>query len=245
VNGGQDSTEDALFGGRLVLHQLARGYRTNVDALLLAAFVASGPPRTHAVDLGAGVGPLGLSLLHFRAAARVTLVEVDAAAAALCRHNVQANGFESRATVVAGDVRAVSEGLRGAADLVVSNPPYFAPGQGRVPLDERRALARMGELEHFARAARTFAGRRARVAFVYPAASFALLVATFARAGLQAKRARFVHTSASSPARVVLVEAAAGKPGGLAVQPPLVERDASGAYALEMKRLLDGEIART
>ena len=33
-----ETTTDALFGGAVVLRQPRRGYRVNVDALLLAAF---------------------------------------------------------------------------------------------------------------------------------------------------------------------------------------------------------------
>src|SRR5258708_19936274 len=50
-----EATQDALFGGSVVLFQPPRGagYRTNVDALLLAAFAASPPRPAHG---GAGVG---------------------------------------------------------------------------------------------------------------------------------------------------------------------------------------------
>src|SRR5690606_34260915 len=48
-------TRDTLFGGQLHLTQPARGYRTNVDALLLAHFAALPGRAQLAVDLGAGV----------------------------------------------------------------------------------------------------------------------------------------------------------------------------------------------
>src|SRR5262245_55763877 len=62
-------TQDALFDGALTLFQPARGYRVNIDALLLAAFAARGRRARRAIDLGAGVGAVGLSLLYLRAAA--------------------------------------------------------------------------------------------------------------------------------------------------------------------------------
>src|SRR5579871_1698704 len=85
-----EATQDALFGGSVVLFQPPRGagYRTNVDALLLAAFAAAPTPGNAALvvparagdrgvrqpplrprsapvafDLGAGVGAVGLALL--------------------------------------------------------------------------------------------------------------------------------------------------------------------------------------
>ncbi|MGH7434692.1 MAG: tRNA1(Val) (adenine(37)-N6)-methyltransferase [Polyangiaceae bacterium] len=239
-----EATQDALFGGSVVLFQPPRGagYRTNVDALLLAAFAAAptpGParPRPAAVafDLGAGVGAVGLALLRFGAAKRVVYVEIDELAAAMARRNLDANGWTDRGEVVRGDVSDVSRSRRGEASLVVCNPPYLSPGRGRVSPAEARA--RCGPIEIFVEAARQVAGPRARVCFVYPAADLGELYTTLTCEGLHPKRVRFVHGTPVAPARIVLVEARAGRPGGLCVLPPLVERSARG-YTPEMETLL-------
>ncbi|HLK41674.1 MAG TPA: methyltransferase [Polyangiaceae bacterium] len=244
----QQATQDALFGGSLVLFQPQRGagYRTNVDALLLAGFAATpgpaasqgaGPsrPTRVAFDLGAGVGAVGLALLRFGAAKRVVFVEIDEQPVAMARRNLDANGWTDRGEVLRGDVRQVALSRRGEASLVVCNPPYIAPGRGRPRTHEARA--RTGELATFVEAARQVAGRGARVCIVYPAQELGALLATLAAEGLHAKRMRFVHATPESPARVVLVEAQAGRAGGLAVVPPLVERQARG-YTAEMAALL-------
>jgi tRNA1Val (adenine37-N6)-methyltransferase len=250
-----EATQDALFGGSVVLFQPQRGagYRTNVDALLLAGFAASpspsptplgreGPSSTRqppiAFDLGAGVGAVGLALLRFGAARKVVFVEIDEMPAAMARRNLDANGWTDRGEVVRGDVRDVARARRGEANLVVCNPPYVAPGRGSVSPIEGRA--RVGDLGTFVQAARQVAGRRARVCFVYPAAELGLLLSRLAYEGLHAKRMRFVHAFAGGPARVVLVEAQAGRAGGLMVLPPLVEREARG-YTPEMASLLASE----
>jgi tRNA1Val (adenine37-N6)-methyltransferase len=250
-----EATQDALFGGKLVLYQPPRGagYRTNVDALLLAWFAATplpvspqpdaiAPatprPAATAFDLGAGVGAVGLALLRFEAAARVVFVEIDEQPAAMARRNLDVNGWTDRGEVVRGDVRDVAGARRGEAGLVVCNPPYIAPGRGRVSAAEARA--RCGELGIFVHAARQVAGKRARVCFVDRAQELGELLATLADEGLHAKRMRFVHGREDAPARIVLVEAQAGRPGGLFVMPPLVERDASG-YSREMESLLSSD----
>ena len=259
VNGGVlgegpafEATQDALFGGSVVLFQPQRGagYRTNVDALLLAGFAATpclaagssrrdvpapSKPATTAFDLGAGVGAVGLALLRFGAARRVVFVEIDEAPAAMARRNLDANGWADRGEVVRGDVRDVARARRGEAALVVCNPPYLAPGRGRVA--PAQARARVGDLGTFVHAARQVAGRRARVCFVYPAYELAVLLARLAVEGLHAKRVRFVHATPKIPARIALVEAQAARPGGLVVMPPLVEREARG-YTPEMESLL-------
>ena len=238
-----EATQDALFGGSVVLFQPPRGagYRTNVDALLLAAFAAApappSPPRpaTVAFDLGAGVGAVGLALLRFGAAKRVVLLEIDELAAAMARRNLDANGWTNRGEVVRGDVSDVARSRRGEAALVVCNPPYLPPGRGRVSPAEARA--RCGRVEIFVEAARQLAGQKARVCFVYPAADLGELYTTLTCEGLHPKRVRFVHGTPAAPARIVLVEARAGRPGGLSVLPPLVERSARG-YTPEMETLL-------
>ena len=232
-----EATQDALFGGSVVLFQPPRGagYRTNVDALLLAGFATAPKVASVAFDLGAGVGAVGLALLRLGAARRVVFVEIDDRPAAMSRRNLDANGWTERGEVVRSDVRDVARSRRGEAALVVCNPPYLMPGRGRVPAAQARA--RSGEVGTFVEAARQLAGKKARVCFVYPAQELGMLLATLSAEGLYAKRLRFVHGTPEAPARVALIEAQAGRPGGLHVMPPLVERGPRG-YTPEMQALL-------
>jgi tRNA1Val (adenine37-N6)-methyltransferase len=226
------TTHDWLFAGTLSLHQPARraGYRVNVDAILLAAFAArafDGPPpkrARHAVDLGSGVGGVGLSFLHLGGAARVTMVENDAVLARLATLNAEENQWADRIDVVHADVRHAAKSLAGSADLVVCNPPYVPPGRGRAPSEKTRA-AKYGDLGIFVDAARRVAGARARVCFVYPAIEATTLLTSLRGCGLEPKRLRAVHGRATDKARVVLVEAMPSKPGGLVVEMPLVETE--------------------
>jgi tRNA1Val (adenine37-N6)-methyltransferase len=243
------TTHDWLFAGTLSLRQPARraGYRVNVDAILLAAFAAralapgersEGTGRVrHAVDLGSGVGAVGLTLLHLAAASRVTMVESDALLARLAVQNADENGWADRVAVVHADVRHAAKELAASADLLVCNPPYVTPGRGRVPAEGVRG-AKYGELGAFVEAARKIAGRRARACFVYPAIEATTLLTTLRAHGLEPKRLRPVHGRAADKARVVLVEAVPGKPGGLAIEPPFVETDGRGARSEDLAALL-------
>ncbi|MBX3212689.1 MAG: methyltransferase [Labilithrix sp.] len=240
-------SHDWLFAGTLSLRQPARraGYRVNVDAILLAAFaaraLAGGEPRGarahHAIDLGAGVGAVGLTLLHFEAAARVTMVEIEPTLARLAVDNAGENAWAEQTEIVVGDVRHAATRLREGADLVACNPPYVTPGRGRAPAERVRS-AKYGDLATFVEAARRVAGRRARACFVYPAIEATTLLTTLRAHGLEPKRLRAVHGRANDKARVVLVESVPGKPGGLVVEPPFVETDALGARSPELAALL-------
>ena len=248
MGGGLISTTeaDAIFGGRVTLAQPARGrgYRVNADALLLADF--AGRARGALYDLGAGVGAIALVMIARALADRAVLVDVDPRACELARENVARSG--ARVTVSCADVLEAAREHRGRASLVVCNPPYFEPGTARPAAWSAHAVdgsaargtsrtAKIGELARFVRAARELLARRGRACFVYPAHDLSRVLATFRASGLEAKRLRFVHATASAPARVALVEARAAKPGGLVVLPPLVERR-GGAYTDEAARAL-------
>lgn len=230
------TTQDALFEGAVSLKQPSKqqGYRVNVDALLLAGFAArmlllestaAKRRARHAVDLGAGVGAVALSLLHLDGAAKATLIEIDAPLAELALANAADNEWSDRIEVLNASVadKAKMKPLAGVADLVLCNPPYVTPGRGRAPSDRVRG-AKYGDLDMFIDAARRVAGQRARVCFVYPAIESTTLLTKLRNAGLEPKRLRAVHGKASDPARVVLVEcAASAKPGGLTIEPAFIE----------------------
>jgi len=212
----------------MTLYQPARGegYRVNVDAVLLASFAGRERRARRTVDLGAGVGAVGLCLLYRDRTGHVTFVEKDRALSELCRLNLEANGWQASADPQCADVS--DEGaLPGAdADLVVCNPPYVAAGRGRPPVVGR--TARIGDLSLFTRAARRVMGPRGRASFVYPATELVTLMETLRASGLEPKRLCFVHAERGQPARVALVEAVPGKRGGLVVAPPFIERDEHG-----------------
>ena len=72
------------------------------------------------------------------------------------------------------------------------------------------------------RTARRVLARRGRVALALPPEALGWIFLELAAIGLVAKRAQMVHADRSSPAIAIFVEAQAGKPDGLVVEPPLV-----------------------
>jgi tRNA1Val (adenine37-N6)-methyltransferase len=217
-------TEDALFDGALRLLQPAEGYRVNVDALLLAAFAARGRVARLAVDLGSGVGAVGLSLLHVGAAKSVAFVEREPALIELLRRNLESLGARGDAYELDLSRAKLPAALRDAADLVVCNPPYFPEGSGRHQRHPLTLRARSGELAPFVgAAARALRGTRGRAAFAYPARALAEFFSAASAVKLVPKRLCLVHARADDPARLALIELRRAKPGGLVIEPPLVE----------------------
>jgi tRNA1Val (adenine37-N6)-methyltransferase len=247
-------TRDALFGGALSLTQPAagHGYRTNIDALLLAAFAAGRRPARLAVDLGAGVGAVALGLLHLGLAQKVALVEKDPALATISETNLRDNRLELRAIVHRADLcRGLAETVPQivhTADLVVANPPYVSPerdgGIRRSQVGTSRSQSRVGNVSPFVRAAADALGHRGRACFVYPAHALLDLLVLGRASGLEPKRLRLVHGKSDRPARIALVEFVAGRAGGLVVLPPLVETVPDGTRSAEIADLLRAKRAK-
>ncbi len=120
-----DTTEDALLGGRVRLLQPRRGYRVAVDAVLLAA-AANVQPGARTLDLGAGVGAVGLCLAARVAGCSVTGLELQSALAELAERNARLNGWTDRMRIVVHDLAHPLPGDLGLFDHVVTNPPYLA-----------------------------------------------------------------------------------------------------------------------
>jgi len=124
---------NAWLGGRLRLQQALTGHRVGTDAALLAAAAPTGFGGL-CVDLGAGVGAVGLAVAALHPGARVRLVEIDQAAAALAAANVADVLADRRARRQAGLEPA-------SADLVLTNPPYLDARVARISPDAARAQA--------------------------------------------------------------------------------------------------------
>jgi release factor glutamine methyltransferase len=95
-----------------------------VDVVLRRLANGSGPL---VVDAGTGTGAIALSIKQERPDATVHATDVSAEAVELARENASALGLDVH--VVQGDLlRPLPAELRGAVDVVVSNPPYVPPG---------------------------------------------------------------------------------------------------------------------
>jgi len=154
-------TDDAFLGGELRILQPDEGYRAGIDALLLAAAAPLRPGRRERVlDVGAGVGVVGLAVARRAPLCDVTLVEREPFLIELARRNIARNDLDGRVRVIAADVarrldeldelRSDAEGF----DHVLANPPYHAEGAGTVSVAALKATANVmpgGALVRWAR----------------------------------------------------------------------------------------------
>ncbi len=112
-----------FLGGKLHLLQPAHGYRGGVDPVVLAASCTVQPGQS-VLDIGCGVGTVGLCIAARVPGVHVTGLELLPDYAAMARQNANDNGIEM--TVYDGDVADAPAELRQLQfDHVVTNPPFF------------------------------------------------------------------------------------------------------------------------
>ncbi|HEY5998935.1 MAG TPA: methyltransferase [bacterium] len=226
----------------LILTQPARGYRYSLDPFLLAGF--SRPrARERILDLGAGVGLLGLLLARRVPTARVVAIELQASLARHAAANAAANGLAARCHVIRADLREAPRFLPPEHfDRVVANPPFRRAGSGAVPPDPGRAAARMetsfaiADLARVSAALLRFGGA---LDVIHLAERLPELIVGLAAADIEPKVLRFVAPLPDAPPRLCLLTAVKGGRPGLRVLPQLAVHDRPGHQSAELLALVD------
>ncbi len=167
-------TFDKLIGTWRVW-QLRHGHRFSTDDLVTAwRATAARPEARTLLDLGAGIGSVGLSALYRSPPdATLTAIEIQEASAALLERTVAENGLTHRVEVIRGDLRDASVLPAGKTfELVTGSPPYVPVGSGHRSPHPQRAGARLelaGSVFDYCAAARRWLAPRGRFCFVFDA----------------------------------------------------------------------------
>ncbi|MES2297435.1 MAG: peptide chain release factor N(5)-glutamine methyltransferase [Pseudomonadota bacterium] len=92
------------------------------------------PAQGRALDMGTGSGAIAVAIAHSRPSASITALDVSAAALALARENAAANG--ARVRFLQSDWFSAMHGEQ--FDVIASNPPYIAAGDGHLAQGDLR-----------------------------------------------------------------------------------------------------------
>lgn len=136
-------THDAFLGGQVYAWQPRHGFRTGVDAVLLAASVPA-KPKQFVLELGCGAAVASLCLHRRVPGIWLAGVEVQPEYAELARRNrLEA---ASELVVVEADLKALPAQIKSIEfDHVMMNPPYFQRANGSTAVNAGRDVARAGE----------------------------------------------------------------------------------------------------
>jgi len=241
---GEEITLDALTAD-YVIYQRRRGHRYSTDDLLTAWYaVIHGPPfASRLLDLGSGIGGVGLAVLSRFPHATLTAVEVQAVSFTLLAENVRANQLETRVRLQHGDLRELTAEV--PFDLITASPPYFAARDGLVSSDSQRAAARFelhGGVDDYCAAAARALAPEGRFIFCFPTPQSARAVAACEQAGLHILATRDVVPRSTLPPLFTLFACARHAEGPKLLEPPLEVRDEHGlrTQAMEAARAIFG-----
>lgn len=230
---------ETFLDGKVRVDQPATGFRSGLDAVMLAAAVPARPGQA-ALELGSGAGAASLCLAARVPHVTITGVEVAADLAGLAGRNAAVNGMAARVSFTTADIFALPPALRRDFDHVFVNPPFHGEGQLPPDADRARALNDGGQLTDWLKLGlqRTVSGgyftailradRLPEALAALPVAGVTMLP-LWPRAGEAAKR--------------VLLQARKGSGAAFAFLPGLVLHDSPGAYTPEANAILRGGAA--
>jgi tRNA1Val (adenine37-N6)-methyltransferase len=191
---------DILCGGRLQIVQHADGYRSGVDALLLAACAAP-MASGRIVDICAGTGVVGIAVAAINPdVTAITAIEVQPDMAECARTNLQSAQLASWQLLV-GDVRGLTPDRdHRRASVVTINPPFYRPHAGRISPYPVRAAARHqlnGSLEELLAASLNWVTLDGWVIVAYPTNALHEVDRAFACAQWARRRTLRVHSTSA------------------------------------------------
>jgi tRNA1Val (adenine37-N6)-methyltransferase len=139
-------TLDAI-SGHFRLFQLRNGHRFSTDDILTAWYGTSWCPTARtALDLGSGIGTVGMICAWRLPGAKVVTVEAQSESVVLARKSAIYNGLTNRYEIREGDFREAGILRAGETfDLITGSPPYFPQGAG-IESDHPQKLACRFEL---------------------------------------------------------------------------------------------------
>jgi tRNA1(Val) A37 N6-methylase TrmN6 len=231
-----ETTEGTLLDGRLAYTQPARGFRSGIEPVLLAASVPA--RRGQAVlEAGAGAGAGLLCLAARVPGLRLVGVERDPALAALAARNLHANGF-AEAGIVAAGVEALP--FAGGFDHAFANPPYHGSAGTPSPDPTRRA-AKQADPNLFARwtsAMGSVLRHRGTLTLILPAAAVPAGMAALTAAGCPPESLLPFWPLAGRPAKLVLLRGIKGGRSPFRIEAGLVLHNPDGRFTAEAESLL-------
>jgi len=238
-------SDDGGFAAGWLIAQRLKGHRHSADDVLTAWYALQSSPRVlEHLDLGTGIGTVGLlTLWGMGPDAHLTCVEAQEISYRLLQSNLDANGLRGRVTCSHGDLRELA--LEKKFPLVTGSPPYFPVTAGVVPQDSQKAHARFelrGDVSDYARAAVKHLLPDGWFVLCFPSRQKQRALDGIAASGLKVVRMRDVVPRETLPPLFTLFacrfpEVAVEEP---LEEPPLVVRYESGRLTAEMAAVRRG-----
>ncbi len=239
----EGETLDCL-SGNFKIFQLKNGHRYSTDDLLVAWYLGEktceGEVTRH-LDLGSGIGSVGLLVSWLYPKAAIVGVEAQEKSASLARKSAIFNGVEGRFSVVDADFRdGAALSALGAFPTATGSPPYFLAGEGRVSDRPQRGPCRFeerGGAQDYLAAAAGALSPSGLFVWVNITRQREKNIKAAVEAGFGAITAKNILFSEQKPPLVTLFSARLGSKEGFSEEEPLPIRLMDGSFSPRYKKV--------
>jgi tRNA1(Val) A37 N6-methylase TrmN6 len=233
-------TEDRFLAGRVLVRQRRDGFRSGLDAVMLAAALPAGPGDV-VLELGSGAGAASLCLAARVPDVQVVGAEIESELVTLSNQSAAANGLGGRVVFVTVDVLDLPADMKRDYGHVFCNPPFHL-GSGERSPDALRAGAlhddgALGDWLGIG-AKRTVSG--GTFTAILRADRLGEALAVLPPTGVSVFP---LHPRAGEPAKRVIVQLRKGSLAPLAMRHGMVLHEADGSYTAEAEAVLRGDAA--
>ena len=236
-----DERLDFINCADIRLIQKIDGTAYAIDTILLADFVILEGFAGRVMDLGSGNGILSFLIKFRKPEIQITGLELSEEFIRLSNRNLDLNEKISGIIFENGDVRDVpAKFLPDSFEMVVSNPPYYPLGTGKLPTSPGKAMARhevAGTLNDFIEAAAYLLPYGSKLNMVIQSNRFFEASKMLKAANLGLRRLQFVKPKEDEPSHLALFEAERFYNGPHQPLPDLVIRKSNGDFSEPLEAL--------
>jgi tRNA1(Val) A37 N6-methylase TrmN6 len=244
-----DFTDDAFLGGKLHCLQPAKGYRSGLDAVFLAATIPAQSGEV-ALEAGCGTGIASLCLAAGVENLKIVGLDINPQSIQLAHRNAVRNSFDNKLTFIEGDLSGSFKDFedKGIAqnlyDHVFANPPFFAEDSSQVSPNAGKATANvMGAdgLDKWLKFLTAVVKPHGSITLIHRAEALHALTASFeGRAG--GLKIYPLFPKANMPASRVIVQGIKGSRAQSCLLPGQIMHEADGTFTARVQAILrDGK----
>ena len=242
LNEGERIDELYHQGLRVIQNPAAPAF--SMDAVILADFTQV-HDKERIIDLGTGCGVISLLLANKAPKCQIWALELMPPMADMASRSVELNGLAKQISIICGDIRRSTEYFgRSLFDIVVSNPPYYKAGTGRISADPLRAAARSEtycSLSELFDSVVSLLKPYGRFYIVHRAERLTELLTMGEARKLHCTRLRMVQPRIDRCANLLLAQFVFGGREQLVVDSPLIIYEQEAVYSAEMRRIYQGQ----
>ena len=229
-----NTIKNTILNGRIELWQPQDGYRASIDPILLAAATH---PADHAkvIDLGCGVGTIGLCLYNYNKSLSFTGVEIQENLCDLARKNAPQDNFNFINQSI-GNIDLID------FDCAVMNPPYYEEGAHIPSPSSMKAMAHAGRLEMWFEVSARILKKGGTLTGILPAMRFNDMIKYCRKYQFGKMQLYPVFSRFDMPAKRIIFQVRLHKSGETVFHRGLVLHDGNGRkYTDEAQSVLSGE----